>query len=131
MSRWSLAPFAGLAGCLYIEPAWRPDVNQAPEILEPRGPAGTEFVHDLLASAYLTVIASDPDSTRIQCFWIVPGRPPPEAHCTVGEDGLISTHIELEPDPALDGELVEAHVHDVESKTEVVVLFRLVIGQPI
>jgi hypothetical protein len=58
------------AGCLYVEPAWSPDVNLPPEILFPD--PDVEQVFDLNQISQVFVTVREPDTDRIVFQWSVP-----------------------------------------------------------
>jgi hypothetical protein len=126
---WYTACISLCVGCLYIEPAWKVELNQPPQIIVPDGPLDQEFIHDLDASQVLTIVANDPDSAEgVECFWEVPGIPVPDQEYGTEDGTLIYARLILPYDPGLDGELVIGHVFDSASSEDVEVKFRIAAG---
>jgi hypothetical protein len=115
-------------GCFYYKPIV--ELNEPPDVVYPEGTSrGAPFDAPLSQSTRLQVVANDPDSEEVLCFWIVDGVESPTATCEHRKTAIFSL-LELPYDEALECALAEAHVLDTESGEEAVAYFRLVLDAP-
>jgi hypothetical protein len=123
---WLAACTLPSVGCFYIEPIV--DINVPPVILSPEG-SEEEIPFLLNQSTTLLVVASDPDSQEVACFWTIQGRDSPDSTCD-HQGELVFTVLNLGYDPTLDDKLVTAHLYDNDSNQDVTVRFRILVDVP-
>lgn len=116
-------------GCLYTEPVWR--MNEPPTLILPDIEPGELYVVDLYIDNFMFVVVNDPDTKEISCAWDIPWSDAQEPRCIPEADGNFQTTLAVPQDPELDGEIVEAHLFDGLSQTEITVKFLLSAGQEI
>ncbi len=120
---WYGACIALGSGCLYIEPTWQP--NMEPEIIAPPDyQTGDEVLLDLGQANRALVVARDPDSARVSCYWDLAFEQV-DWTCERVDDSLVTSQVILDYDPDLDGLLLIAHILDDLSAADVQVRFRL------
>jgi hypothetical protein len=115
-------------GCFYYKPIV--DLNEPPDVVYPEGTTPSDpFDAPLSQSTRLQVVANDPDSEEVLCFWIIDGVESAPATCE--HDGpLIFSLVELAYDEELECALAEAHIFDTESGEEAIAYFRFVLDEP-
>ena len=109
-----LCTLLGLAGCLYIEPAWSPDMNLPPEILSPD--PDQEHVLDLNQFSQVMVTARETDGDELIFIW----RAPDAANAEVidlpqDEDVWASVLRIADPAASLDGQSITCTIVDEAS----------------
>lgn len=67
---WHAVCIAPFAGCFYLEPAARPEVNQPPEILFPD--PGAQHLLDLDQFSQVSVTVRESDGDQVLFIWTIP-----------------------------------------------------------
>ncbi|MCB9676849.1 MAG: hypothetical protein H6737_17170 [Alphaproteobacteria bacterium] len=108
-SLWHIGCIAFGQGCFYIEPTWQPAENHAPQILSPDPLDTTLFFRS--STETLQVVAFDEDGDNLLFFWALP---PFTAFTeeTWQEETVWSSRLQIDFDPALDGEQIELLIVD-------------------
>lgn len=60
------------AGCLYVAPVWRPEVNQPPQVTIPSNPEQQQLLKIIAEQATVVVAANDPEDEIVSFVWVVP-----------------------------------------------------------
>ncbi len=100
-------------GCLYTEPAWREDINEAPELLSPIDD-GDGLLLDFTTVSYpAAILVRERDGDQLLFDWSYPIDKEVEIVITPGDPEWSSSLTFLDPaDPDLDGASIEVRVFD-------------------
>jgi hypothetical protein len=127
---WHVACLLSMQACLYVEPAWSPEMNLGPEILSPTG--ADEHLFDLNLFRVVTVTVRETDGDDVLFIWDgVPQDNQEIIDLPIKDDVWASSLRVIDPDPSLDGGLVTVTVIDEAiPANRIEVHWRMLVGGP-
>lgn len=118
-SLWPVSCILFSVSCLYVEPTWKPAINEPPTVLR-LDPPMPQLLFEM-ETERVTVIVDDPEGRPIDFLWDLP----PFAEFETIEqplDGVTVARCDLRRDEALDNTFVRLTVIDAPDDEEPVLL---------
>jgi len=117
LALWPVLCTLGSAACLYVDPLWRPELNQPPVILFPEdNPAILEMVGD---PTIAQVVADDEEDDTLSFVWLVPNSPN-LVPLTKKEPAFWVSTLAVPLSAVRDGDTITVIVGDTENHNETV-----------
>ena len=112
---WHASCIAALTtGCLYVEPAWSPEVNLPPELLAPA--PDRDHVLDLNQFSQVLVTVREPDLDQVVFLWRVPDAAQAEVVDLPQDENIWASLLRVtSKSPSLDGQTISCTVVDEAS----------------
>jgi len=109
---------------LYTAPVVK--MNQPPKIKDPASYENGPIEITIGQIDWLVVRGEDPDSRQLTCFWVMPDGENRPADCRPHRTEFF-TQFQVPDEPDFDDSIVEAHVTDDRSGTELVVQWHVTV----